>query len=52
VAACLFFYPLSREDNQEIANQLAERRKGFELPSERHGRARNVDSHDLGSGEI
>ena len=50
VAACLFFYPLSREDNQKIANQLAERRKGFELPSERHNRARSADSHDLGSG--
>jgi len=27
-AACLFFYPLSREKNQSIANDLAERRKG------------------------
>lgn len=27
-AACLFFYPLSRETNQSIANDLAERRKG------------------------
>jgi sugar (glycoside-pentoside-hexuronide) transporter len=26
-AACLFFYPLSREKNQSIANDLAERRK-------------------------
>lgn len=28
-AACLFFYPLSRELNQKIANELIERRKGF-----------------------
>jgi len=27
-AACLFFYPLSREKNQSIANDLADRRKG------------------------
>ncbi len=27
-AVCLFFYPLSREKNQSIANDLAERRKG------------------------
>src|SRR5215469_8763856 len=27
-AACLFFYPLSRETNQSIANDLADRRKG------------------------
>ncbi len=27
-AACLLFYPLSREKNQSIANDLAERRKG------------------------
>ena len=27
-AACLFFYPLSREKNQSIANDLTERRKG------------------------
>ncbi len=27
-AACLFFYPLSREKNQSIANELAERRTG------------------------
>jgi sugar (glycoside-pentoside-hexuronide) transporter len=27
-ATCLFFYPLSREKNQSIANDLAERRKG------------------------
>jgi len=26
-AVCLFFYPLSREKNQSIANELAERRK-------------------------
>jgi GPH family glycoside/pentoside/hexuronide:cation symporter len=29
VAACLFFYPISGEGNQEIANELAERRKAF-----------------------
>ena len=29
VAACLFFYPISREVNQKIANELAERRKAF-----------------------
>jgi len=29
VAACLFFYPISREKNQEIANELTERRKAF-----------------------
>lgn len=28
-AFCLFFYPISREVNQKIANELAERRKGF-----------------------
>ncbi|MGA3131173.1 MAG: MFS transporter [Terracidiphilus sp.] len=28
-AACLLFYPLSREVSQNIANELAERRKGF-----------------------
>ncbi len=28
-AACLFFYPLSREKNQSIANDLIERRKGY-----------------------
>ena len=27
-ATCLFFYPLSREKNQSMANDLAERRKG------------------------
>ncbi len=27
-AICLFFYPLNREKNQSIANDLAERRKG------------------------
>ncbi|MGA7293647.1 MAG: hypothetical protein WBW85_14010, partial [Terriglobales bacterium] len=27
-AACLFFYPLTREKNQSIANDLDERRKG------------------------
>jgi Na+/melibiose symporter-like transporter len=26
-AACLFFYPLNREKNQSIANDLAERRR-------------------------
>jgi GPH family glycoside/pentoside/hexuronide:cation symporter len=29
VAACLFFYPISREGNQTIANDLAERRKNY-----------------------
>ncbi|MDR3752837.1 MAG: MFS transporter [Terracidiphilus sp.] len=29
VAACLLLYPISRELNQKIANELAERRKGF-----------------------
>jgi len=29
VATCLLFYPISREGNQKIANELAERRKGF-----------------------
>jgi Na+/melibiose symporter-like transporter len=28
-AVCFFFYPISRELNQKIANELAERRKGF-----------------------
>ena len=28
-AACLFFYPITREVNLEIANELAERRKTF-----------------------
>jgi GPH family glycoside/pentoside/hexuronide:cation symporter len=28
-AACLFFYPITREVNQQIANELAERRKTF-----------------------
>ena len=28
-AACLFFYPITREVNLEIANELAERRKKF-----------------------
>ena len=28
-AACLFFYPITREGNLEIANELAERRKTF-----------------------
>ncbi|MGD0347849.1 MAG: MFS transporter [Terracidiphilus sp.] len=28
-AVCMFFYPISRELNQKIANELAERRKGF-----------------------
>jgi Na+/melibiose symporter-like transporter len=30
-ATCLFFYPLNREKNQSIANDLAERRKGSPL---------------------
>jgi glycoside/pentoside/hexuronide:cation symporter, GPH family len=30
VATCLFFYPISREGNQKIANELSERRKGFQ----------------------
>ena len=29
VAACLFFYPISREKSQQIANELTERRKAF-----------------------
>ena len=29
VAACLFFYPISREGNQKIANELSERRKAL-----------------------
>ena len=28
-AVCLFFYPITRELNQKIANELVERRKGF-----------------------
>ena len=28
-AACMFFYPITREVNQTIANELTERRKGF-----------------------
>jgi sugar (glycoside-pentoside-hexuronide) transporter len=28
-AVSMFFYPISREGNQKIANELAERRKGF-----------------------
>jgi Na+/melibiose symporter-like transporter len=28
-AVCLFFYPITRENNFEIANELAERRKTF-----------------------
>ena len=27
--ACMFFYPITREVNQQIANELTERRKGF-----------------------
>ncbi len=30
-AVCMFFYPISRELNQKIANELIERRKGFAL---------------------
>ncbi len=33
VAACLFFYPISREGNQKIANELSERRKAFAPPT-------------------
>ena len=29
VAFCLLFYPISRETNQKIANELTERRKTF-----------------------
>jgi Na+/melibiose symporter-like transporter len=29
VAVCLLFYPISREGNQQIANELIERRKTF-----------------------
>jgi Na+/melibiose symporter-like transporter len=29
VALCLLFYPISRQLNQKIADELAERRKGF-----------------------
>lgn len=32
-AACLMFYPITREVNQKIANELAERRKGFSQSS-------------------
>jgi Na+/melibiose symporter-like transporter len=28
-AICLLFYPLSREKNQSMANELAERRRVF-----------------------
>ena len=28
-AVCMFFYPISREVNKNIANELAERRKSF-----------------------
>jgi Na+/melibiose symporter-like transporter len=28
-AVCMFFYPISRELNQKIADELTERRKGF-----------------------
>jgi sugar (glycoside-pentoside-hexuronide) transporter len=31
-AACLVFYPINREVNQQIAVELAERRKGFARP--------------------
>lgn len=30
-AVCMFFYPISRDLNQKIANELIERRKGFAL---------------------
>ncbi len=29
VAACLFFYPITRKMNRKIANELSERRKAF-----------------------
>jgi len=29
VAVCLYFYPINRELNHRIANELAERRKTF-----------------------
>ena len=29
VGACLFFYPISREGNQKIANELSQRRKAY-----------------------
>lgn len=32
-AVCLFFYPISREVNQKIANDLVERRKAFAGPA-------------------
>jgi sugar (glycoside-pentoside-hexuronide) transporter len=32
-AVCMFFYPITRELNQEIANELTERRKGFSAPA-------------------
>jgi glycoside/pentoside/hexuronide:cation symporter, GPH family len=32
-ATCLFFYPLSREKNQSIANDLAGRRKAVDAPA-------------------
>jgi Na+/melibiose symporter-like transporter len=32
-AACLMFYPITREVSQNIANELAERRKGFSQSS-------------------
>lgn len=33
VALCLLFYPISRQLNQKIADELAERRKGFSVKS-------------------
>lgn len=33
VAACLLLYPISREFNQQIADELAQRRKSFAPPS-------------------
>jgi sugar (glycoside-pentoside-hexuronide) transporter len=33
VALCLLFYPISRQVNQKIADELAERRKGFSSAS-------------------
>src|SRR5450631_636209 len=32
-AVCLLFYPISREQSQKIANELAERRKAFTRPA-------------------
>jgi Na+/melibiose symporter-like transporter len=29
----MFFYPINREKNRQIANELSERRKGFAAPT-------------------